>query len=80
MGVGMIYPTRHMRVALLGKDLRSLYTFYFRVENSINPGNFVRIKFANYASINPQSCMIKLGQLAVWQNAPCSIIAQPDPL
>jgi hypothetical protein len=57
-GVGMITPTQPMRVALQGKDLRSLYTFYFKVDNTAEAGNYIKIKFSNYASITPKNCMI----------------------
>ena len=41
----MITPTRDMRSALLDKDLRSLITFYFIVDTTINSGNYIKIKF-----------------------------------
>jgi hypothetical protein len=54
----MITPTRDPRIAVLSKDLRSLFTFYFSIDTALQSNNYIKITFQNYVSINPQNCLL----------------------
>ena len=52
----MIHPTRPPSTSGLTKGLRSLYSIYFKVDTTINSGNFIKILFPNYTALDPGTC------------------------
>lgn len=72
--VGMITPTRYPRVSTLAKDLKSVYTIYFKVDTTIADSNYIKIEFSDYASVTPDRCAISLNSVNNFIDSECSTI------